>query len=196
MSALSKRVNLVSQTSGLTVRQHERETVRVAVEFTVGQSIGTQVRFSGSSGAVGSHVIRGEAIDISSGGMGLRTNQFLPRMCEGIVQVFTPSAAPSSASDVDPTENVQPSEVILEQRVKVRRVTMIGREPTYSIGVAFVQPSPALDRQIAELFQRIQDSSANRGHRLSINSRSEAGSHGAADRSNQHTAAGAIHEKS
>jgi len=51
--------------------------------------------------------------------------------------------------------------LMFEQKIKVRRVTLIGREPTYSLGVAFVDPSPELDRRIDELFGRLQNSSAS-----------------------------------
>lgn len=146
--------------SGLTVRQHEREGIEVPVEFTVAQPFATQVRFHGSSGSVGPHVLRGEAIDISSGGMGLRTRQFIPRMCEGTIRVYAPAPAGSSESaGTNPQHGERTAaaqELMFEHSVKVRRVTMTGREPTYSLGVAFISPSPELDKNITALFNRIQ----------------------------------------
>ena len=147
---MSEGVN-VNQTSGLTVRQHEREGNEVPIEFVVCEAHATQVRFSPSSGALTPHVIRGEAIDISSGGMGLRSRQFVPRMCEGTVRVF--AVVPDSKNaDGSPV-----LELMFEQMVKVRRVTLVGREPVYSLGVAFINHSEDLDRRITTLFDRIQD---------------------------------------
>lgn len=141
----------VSQTSGLTVRQHEREGIQVPVELNLAGPWAAQVRFSPSSNARTAHTIRGEAVDVSSGGMGLRCRHFVPRMCEAALRVFAPGEDPGGQGDV-----------IFEQKIKVRRVTLIGREPTYALGVAFVDPTPDLDRRIDELFLRLQGSSGAR----------------------------------
>lgn len=143
----------MSQTSGLTVRQHEREGIEVPFELTVSSSHAAQVRFSASSSAVSEHVIRGQAIDISSGGMGLRCRQLLPRMSEGIVRVFAPTSGASGEGT---------GELMFEQKVKVRRVTLTGREPMYSLGVAFIDPEPTLDEQINALFRRLESPSLQR----------------------------------
>ena len=140
----------VSQTSGLTVRQHEREGIQVPVELIVGGPSAAQVRFSPSSNARAANTIRGEAVDVSSGGMGLRCRHFVARMCEGLLRVYAPGA--SRTGDDSSAEG----ELMFEQKIKVRRVTLIGREPTYSLGVAFVDPTPDLDRRIDELFSRLQ----------------------------------------
>jgi c-di-GMP-binding flagellar brake protein YcgR len=144
----------VSQTSGLTVRQHEREGILVPVELIIGGASAAQVRLSPSSNARTAHTIRGEAVDISSGGMGLRCRHFVPRMCEGTLRVFAPST--NRTGD----EGSGDGELMFEQQIKVRRVVLIGREPAYALGVAFVDPTPDLDRRIDELFGRLQHSSA------------------------------------
>src|SRR5688572_18035411 len=141
--------SLMAQTSGLTVRQHEREGIEVPVEFYVCPEHGSQVHFSSGSAAQGQHVIRGKAIDISSGGMGLEFRQFLPRMCEGTVRVF----APNPMLDGDGAALYEP---VFEHRVKVRRVYLVGREPLYSMGVAFVNHGPDIDERITKLLLRIK----------------------------------------
>ena len=52
-------------TSGLTIRQHERETLALRVEFLVADAYRTQVRFSPVSNAAEPHMTRGIAQDIS-----------------------------------------------------------------------------------------------------------------------------------
>lgn len=140
----------MSQTSGLTVRQHEREGINVPIEFVVDPAHASQVRFSSSSSAAGPTMLRGIAQDISSGGMGLLCKQYLPRMCEGLVRVFAPVVGQTQD---DGTPAV---ELILEQHAKVRRVTLVDREPLFSVGVAFIDPHPGIDGKITELFDRIQ----------------------------------------
>lgn len=120
------------------------------VEFLVCDEHGGQVHFSPASSALGQHTIRGKAIDISAGGMGLECRQYVPRMCEGTVRVFGPEPM-GTASDGSPI-----LETAFEHRVKVRRVYLIGREPLYSLGVAFMDPQPDIDQRIAELLSRFQ----------------------------------------
>lgn len=140
----------MSQTSGLTVRQHEREGIQVPVEFYICSEHCQQVHFSPQSSASGQHWLRGRAVDISSGGMGLEFRQFIPRMCEGTVRVFAPDPMGIGA-DGSPLY-----EAAFEHRVKVRRVYLIGREPLYAMGVAFVDPESDIDQRIADLLIRIK----------------------------------------
>lgn len=135
----------MAQASGLTVRQHEREAFELSVEFVVCEAHREQVRFSPMSAAQEPHVTRGTATDISSGGIGLVCRQFVPRMCEGTVRVFDPNPVGTS-SDGTPIH-----EVAFEHRVKVRRVALGSHEPTYAIGVAFVDPEPDIDQRVAKL---------------------------------------------
>jgi hypothetical protein len=135
----------MSQTSGLTVRQHEREAFELTVEFVVCEDHREQVRFSPMSAAPEPHVTRGTATDISPGGMGLACRHFVPRMCEGTVRVFDPKPV-GTATDGTPIR-----EVVFEHRVKVRRVALGSHEPTYAIGVAFLDPEPDIDQRVAKL---------------------------------------------
>jgi hypothetical protein len=139
----------VTQQTGLTVRQFEREHVRLPIELVIAEQHVGQVRFSQSSSAAGRNMIRGLAVDISPGGMGLQCAQFLPRMCEGVVRVFEPAAGGDSAAN-DPA----PTTVLLEHRVKVRRVFLLDREPTYAIGLAFVDLKPGIEKTVASVLDR------------------------------------------
>jgi len=142
----------MSKTSGLTVRQHEREGIEVPIELVICEEHASQVRFSPGSSAAGEHGIRGMAVDISAGGMGLECRHFVPRMCEGLIRAFTPDPL-GIAGDGTPI-----LDVMFEHRVKVRRVYLIGREPLYALGVAFVDPQSDIDQRISALLKRIHAS--------------------------------------
>ena len=132
--------------SGLSVRQHAREDISLPIEFIVSKEHQEQVRFSASSTAARYHLIRGTAIDISRGGLGMASNQYLPRMCEGRIRIFD--------SSVTTLDDEQASEVkpIFETKVKVRRVLLEGHTPSYFIGMAFINPPTDLLAKMLELF--------------------------------------------
>ncbi|MHC5004922.1 MAG: hypothetical protein ACYTJ0_17580 [Planctomycetota bacterium] len=133
------------QTSGLTVRQHERQSIDLRVEFAVLDQHRQQVSFSNASSALDSFVIRGRAVDISPGGMGLVFEQFVPKMCEGNVRVF-------AATPVGKTPDGAPVfDVIFEHRVKIRRIYMASHEPAYAAGVSFVDAEPGLEELVEEV---------------------------------------------
>ena len=136
------------QTSGLTVRQHERAGIEMPVELEVCEAYASQVLFSSSSSASGQHVIRGIAIDISPGGMGIESRQFVPRMVEGTVRVFAPDANRKNR-DGSPVLNL-----VFEQPVKVRRVSQLNRDPSYNLGVAFLGSGTEMDQRIAALLEQ------------------------------------------
>jgi len=134
-----------SATSGLTTRQFERESADLSVEFVVGAEHRGQVCFSSTSAATDAHAIAGRLRDVSSGGMGLILDGFVPRLCEGTVRVFSPFPSGGGPED-DPVYDV-----IFEHEVKVRRVTMHDRRPSYSIGVAFYDPEPNIEDRVQNL---------------------------------------------
>ena len=120
--------------SGLRVRQHHRREIELPVEFVVAQEYRDQVRFSSQSSAIDDHSLRGTSVDISPGGMGFMSRQFLPRLCEGSLRVFDPMPVGTRA------DGTPILEVAFEQRVKVRRVQMTSPEPSYFIGLSFADP--------------------------------------------------------
>ena len=155
------------QASGLTIRQYERSGIRLPVELVVRDQHRAQIRFSSSSAAENDHMIRGIAADISAGGMGLELRYFLPRNCEMELRLLEPVDA--RASELSPalaaTQPPPPpspakaagegvSAPLLVQRVRVRRVQMTSGEPSYAIGVAFIDPPDDIEARIADLFKR------------------------------------------
>lgn len=143
----------MSQTSGLTVRQHERREIELPVEFVVAEEHRQQVRLSSSSGADDEYTLRGHSVDISVGGLGFSCRHFLPRACQGLVRVYDPAPA-GEGQDGSPFLNVA-----FEHRVKVRRVQMTSPEPTYFIGLSFIDPDPDIEQRISSFLHKIAPSS-------------------------------------
>jgi c-di-GMP-binding flagellar brake protein YcgR len=131
--------------SGLTVRQHARKDFDLAIEFIIGEQHQEQVRFSPMSTAKDQHALRGRAIDISTGGMGWVCDHFVPRMCVGTVRVFDPRPV-GAKPDGTPIHDVA-----FEHHCVIRRVTMVSHDPSYSIGVAFVEPDPNIGGRVEKL---------------------------------------------
>jgi hypothetical protein len=80
--------------------------------------------------------------------MGLSFKHFLPRMCEGSVRVFGPKPV-GIGRDGAPIHDV-----IFEHEVKVRRVYLSSHEPTYAVGVSFIDPEPSLEGRVSSLLDR------------------------------------------
>lgn len=135
------------QQSGLTIRQHERESINLTVDFVVAEEHRGQVHFSQISAAPDPYMVRGIAVDISSGGMRFECRHFVPRMCEGTVRVMDP--AQPAAVQAAGTDDV----VAFEHRVKVRRVSMISHEPGYAMGLSFIDPEPGLEQRVGKLLR-------------------------------------------
>jgi len=140
----------MSSQSGLTTRQFTREQVHLPAEFVVAAQHREQVRFNATSSAKDQHAITARTIDISVGGLGLSAHQFIPRKCEGVLRLFNPEPS-GVGSDGQPIH-----EVLFEHVVKVRRVDLTGREPTYFIGLAFVDPEPDIDQRVAGVLDNVR----------------------------------------
>lgn len=121
--------------SGLIIRRHERHELGLAAEVTLEGASAEHVRFSSASGAT-DHV-RAVVADLGEGGMGLRTTVFVPRRCLLRVRVRG-EGAPG---------------VALEATVRVQRVAMTDRAPTYLLGCSFVGADEAVRRAVARLLE-------------------------------------------
>ena len=133
------------ETSGLTIRQHERKSLNLGAEFIVADELRTQVKFSASADTLNDATVRGCMLDISTGGMGLEINCFIPKLCSGTVRVYshTPSDCGSLGEPV--------YEPIFEHRVQIRRVYMASHDPTYVVGASFLDPEPDLSQRVEEV---------------------------------------------
>lgn len=131
--------------SGLTTRQYARNRIDWRAEFVICESHREQVRYSPMSNANSPHIARGITIDISSGGMGMICQQYVPRMTEGKVRIFDPNS-PNESDDDEQT-----AKVIFEHRVKVQRVELASHDPSYALGIGFIDPEPGIDERVAKL---------------------------------------------
>lgn len=136
---------------GLTVRRHERHSIALDALLNVvaggsggpgaGLNAGTgAVRFSAESG-VGEIGANARVVDLGAGGMGLSVSVFLPRGCMLRVRVLGAGGQISSPR--------------LETMVRVQRVTMTDRRPTYLLGTSFADSTPSLQKKVAEILAEI-----------------------------------------
>jgi len=131
MSQLPKTDNLV-------VRQHERLRCELRAQAGVAPEHAAAIALSPLA-ADGAGCFEPTVVDISRGGIGLRTKVFLPKQSRIAVTITDPAiGAPISMT------------------VRVQRVVMTDRTPTYELGTAFVDPSPSLLASIAAATARIQ----------------------------------------
>lgn len=141
---------------GLTVRGYERLRVELPVEFVIAPEHRAQVRFSPTSCAAEQFRISGVTFDLSVGGIGFRSPLFLPRHCEGTVRIF-------SAANVEAVGDESVCRMPrLEHRAKVRRVWMNNAEGNFSVGLAFLGATPALEALIHDMLLEYEASVAGR----------------------------------
>lgn len=121
---------------GLTVRRHERHQLALpglvsvssqpAPAIGAGDFRGGRLRFSPESGVKESG-FPATVVDLGAGGLGFTSTHFLPRGALLRVRVLAEGGARSTTR--------------LDVHVRVQRVTMIDRKPTYLFGVSFIEPN-------------------------------------------------------
>ena len=116
----------------LIVRQHQRHDLSMPAILTLEDA----VRFSPEAGVAASG-LSATVTDMSAGGIALRCGHFLPRRCVLRVAILN-----------DQAERSRP---LVEARVRVQRVQMIDRRPTYAVGCAFTEADDALRARIESL---------------------------------------------
>ncbi|MFM9957158.1 MAG: PilZ domain-containing protein [Phycisphaerales bacterium] len=133
---------------GLTVRRHERHALSLAALVGVADHpapcigveafMGGRLRFSPESG-VSETGMPGTVVDLGAGGLGLKLPLYLPRGSVLRVRVLG--------------EDGSVSRLRLDLKVRVQRVTMVDRKPTYLIGTSFVDASPAALAAVKKLIE-------------------------------------------
>ncbi len=113
----------------LLVRQHERLKCSLRVQVAAAPECGTQVRLARTLGD-GSRVVNATVIDCSPGGLGINSSVFFPKTSVIHVRITATNGAHTT--------------IAYEGPLRVQRVAMIGREPTYYLGTSFVE-RPAAD---------------------------------------------------
>lgn len=107
----------MGEKSNLTIRQFERREITNAATIRLYPDPEEQVRFAPAADAA--QGVPAQLADLSQGGMGLRTHVYIPRACYLRVRVETTCG------------------LNFETRVRVQRVRMIDRKPTYMLGTKF-----------------------------------------------------------
>ena len=114
---------------GLTVRHDDRLELRLPAVLTIEPEHKDQVRFSSNGKSViDSHSINIDVRDVSKGGLGIDTETIVPRMALASIKVFTPADEKGTLKGT----------LLLERKVRIRRVSMITSEPRYLLGAQFI----------------------------------------------------------
>lgn len=142
---------------GLTVRRHERHALSLASTIVVAshpqprigdaEFSGGALKFSAESG-VGDHGAAATVVDLGAGGIGALTKVFYPRGAILRVRVLDDRG---SASTPD-----------LDVLVRVQRIAMVDRAPTYLLGTSFVDPGPSLAESVQRVVSKAVPSPASR----------------------------------
>ena len=121
--------------SGLTVRRYERHEVGLRAVLSLTGSSCHAIRFSATS-ETDAQAIEATLVDIGDGGLGVRASVMLPRGATMRVKVERLDT---------------PGSMLFDAEVRLQRIVMKGREPTYLLGMAFVNQTPNLAQQVADL---------------------------------------------
>ena len=124
--------------SGLTVRQHQRATIDLRAEFEISERCRDQVRFNPSAQGGKPWLLTGSALDVSPGGLGVRSFLFVPRQCVGTIRLLAPSDR---------------REVVFAQHAIVRRAKLLPGDQSYLLGPAFPEPGPEIAEQVSSLVE-------------------------------------------
>lgn len=133
-----------TQNDNLVVRQYERVKCSLAAELTVATEHQGIITFAAAV-TNGQSTLPVTLVDISRGGIGLRSKVFLPKQSRLTVRISDP-ASPAGGKSIS-----------LSCQCKVMRVIMIDRTPMYELGTSFVDPSPADLQIIGDLLKRVSE---------------------------------------
>ena len=121
----------------LVVRQHERFHCRLPLQLRIAPEVAEQIVLArtvcDNTGSIEAFIT-----DASRGGLGIESAVFLPRGCR--LRVRLKSAAAPATPEHDLV-------------VRVQRVSMLDRKPTYYLGVSFFSKGPEHDLAIAAVLE-------------------------------------------
>jgi len=124
-------------TSDLAVRLHERYACELPAHVSVSASSAAGVRLARSTvGATGK--IPARVVDCSLGGVGIQSSVFFPMTCCMNLWLTVPGSSGNAGRDI-------------ELEVRLQRVTMLDRKPTYYLGGSFESEGPDAQAAIARL---------------------------------------------
>jgi hypothetical protein len=141
-------------TSGLRVRQHERAEIDLDADLVIGEAHRAQLRFSSASGIQEAFVVPCRVDDLSTGGAGLLSSQFVPRQISGTLRIY-------GTDDLHKPSGMGHRRVILERAVRIRRVSMRDLEPTYALGVSFDDADAGLGQRVQQVLAQYASKGAD-----------------------------------
>jgi c-di-GMP-binding flagellar brake protein YcgR len=130
----------------LIVRQYERVECTLPARISIAAAHAPLVRVSRLAPSIGG-AIPAHIVDISRGGMGLRTPVYIPTRSQLMLSVDAPQMGSAES-------------VRLEIPVTLRRVTMVDRQPNYYFGVAFQPLSAEVEQKLESLVLAIRSRAA------------------------------------
>lgn len=119
----------------LVVRQHERLVCRLPLQMRVAEDAADQVALARAVGD-GSGALNVVITDASRGGLGIESIVFFPRGCRLKIRVQNESGS------------------VHDLTLRVQRVTMLDRKPTYYLGLSFVSKGPENDLGVGMLLEQ------------------------------------------
>ena len=132
------------QAEQLVVRQHERFHCRLACQLRVADEAAEQVVMARTVGD-GTGAIEAFVTDTSRGGLGIESPVFFPRGCRIKVRI-----KPSASGQAPEKDMI----------VRVQRVSMLDRRPTYYLGLSFASKGPDHEAAVAVLLEMARQSQA------------------------------------
>jgi hypothetical protein len=131
----------ITPADSLIVRQFERVRCALPAESSITTEHSKTVVLSAMA-ADGNGTFPVTVVDISKGGLGLKSTVFIPKLARLSVIIADP----------------QGREAATLVNIRIQRVVMIDRTPTYELGGPFLDPTPQLASQIAALINRVGSS--------------------------------------
>lgn len=124
--------------ANLVVRQYKRLSCRLQAEVAPADEARAALRLA--RGVVTSTGwLRATVFDFGSGGIGIRSEVFLPQGSVLRAKVFDHAGA-----------------LLLDTRVRAQRIQMVGPQTQFEIGTAFVDPPSSLQESLDRLFRYIE----------------------------------------
>ena len=135
------------QNEHLVVRQHERVKCALDADVSVALEHRPIVALTGAV-SDGNGKFMAAVVDISRGGIALRSKVFLPKQCRLVVRIIDPRLLDAGET------------VVFTCTSRVMRVQMVDRTPTYELGTAFVDLPPEGQAVVAALIKRVAEMEA------------------------------------
>ena len=134
----------MARTSSLIIRKNHRFEVSLPSKMSIAPEFHHAVRLAGGDSS-GTRWLDVDVVDLSSQGIGVMSQVFVPRGCRVHLKVFLPG--------VEAYENEPP---LAEMFAVVRRVTMTDRRPAYLIGCLLKQEDTRSSEVVGEILEALE----------------------------------------